>query len=132
MWWRTKVLYFCRPHRSPGGGIGRRVGLKHRWGDPCRFEPGPGYNEDLLFQERSFFLDYLKLYSVFNRCSWIKKAPLRQEGLLGRISGSRLPPRFIPSNRTINHRKRKINRFTISKRIRMTNNHRFIHRSKLR
>lgn len=28
---------------SPNGGIGRRDGLKHRWGDPSRFEPGSGY-----------------------------------------------------------------------------------------
>lgn len=28
---------------SPGGGIGRRAGLKHQWGNPCRFDPGPGY-----------------------------------------------------------------------------------------
>ena len=29
--------------RSPDGGIGRRAGLKHQWGDPCRFDPGSGY-----------------------------------------------------------------------------------------
>ena len=29
----------------PGGGIGRRAGLKHQWGDPCRFDPGPGYTK---------------------------------------------------------------------------------------
>ena len=33
---------------GPGGGIGRRAGLKHQWGDPCRFDPGPGYKKDLL------------------------------------------------------------------------------------
>ena len=48
--------YFCLPfsqafggsvllERStcPGGGIGRRVGLKHQWGNPCGFESHPGY-----------------------------------------------------------------------------------------
>ena len=28
---------------SPDGGIGRRAGLKHQWGNPSRFEPGSGY-----------------------------------------------------------------------------------------
>lgn len=34
--------YLCTG-TSPDGGIGRRVGLKHRWGNPCRFDPGSGY-----------------------------------------------------------------------------------------
>ena len=29
---------------GPDGGIGRRAGLKHQWGNPCRFDPGSGYN----------------------------------------------------------------------------------------
>ena len=29
----------------PDGGIGRRDGLKHRWGNPSRFEPGSGYTQ---------------------------------------------------------------------------------------
>ena len=29
--------------KSPDGGIGRRAGLKHQWGNPCRFDPGSGY-----------------------------------------------------------------------------------------
>ena len=28
---------------GPDGGIGRRAGLKHQWGNPSRFEPGSGY-----------------------------------------------------------------------------------------
>ncbi len=28
---------------SPDGGIGRRAGLKHRWSNPSRFDPGSGY-----------------------------------------------------------------------------------------
>ena len=31
------------PLRGPDGGIGRRAGLKHQWGNPCRFDPGSGY-----------------------------------------------------------------------------------------
>ena len=31
--------------KCPDGGIGRRVGLKHQWSDPCRFDPGSGYEE---------------------------------------------------------------------------------------
>ncbi len=34
------VLLFFRPD----GGIGRRAGLKHQWSNPCRFDPGSGYN----------------------------------------------------------------------------------------
>ena len=30
-------------HLSPDGGIGRRAGLKHQWGNPSRFDPGSGY-----------------------------------------------------------------------------------------
>ena len=30
-------------HTSPDGGIGRRAGLKHQWSNPCRFDPGSGY-----------------------------------------------------------------------------------------
>ena len=30
------------PLRGPDGGIGRRAGLKHQWGNPCRFDPGSG------------------------------------------------------------------------------------------
>ena len=29
--------------KSPDGGIGRRAGLKHQWSNPCRFDPGSGY-----------------------------------------------------------------------------------------
>ena len=32
---------------SPDGGIGRRAGLKHQWGNPSRFEPGSGYLRSL-------------------------------------------------------------------------------------
>lgn len=38
---QKKVVPLC--HQCPDGGIGRRDGLKHRWGDPSRFEPGSGY-----------------------------------------------------------------------------------------
>ena len=47
---------------SPDGGIGRRAGLKHQWGNPCRFDPGSGYaiikDNDLnvMLNELSFFL----------------------------------------------------------------------------
>ena len=42
---------FVTLHRKrPDGGIGRRDGLKHRWGDPSRFEPGSGYKA----KEQSF------------------------------------------------------------------------------
>ena len=31
---------------GPNGGIGRRVGLKHQWRNPSRFDPGFGYTQD--------------------------------------------------------------------------------------
>ena len=34
-------MYLCT-RKSPDGGIGRRAGLKHQWGNPSRFEPGSG------------------------------------------------------------------------------------------
>ena len=43
------MCYLCTallkgtPLLSPDGGIGRRAGLKHQWGNPCRFDPGSGY-----------------------------------------------------------------------------------------
>ena len=37
------LLTFATALRSPDGGIGRRAGLKHQWGNPCRFDPGSGY-----------------------------------------------------------------------------------------
>ena len=35
-----------KQHTSPDGGIGRRAGLKHQWSNPCRFDPGSGYEKD--------------------------------------------------------------------------------------
>ena len=42
----------------PDGGIGRRAGLKHQWGNPSRFDPGSGYAEILvehIYEDFSFF-----------------------------------------------------------------------------
>lgn len=39
-------LFRQRP--CPDGGIGRRAGLKHQWGNPSRFEPGSGYKDRLI------------------------------------------------------------------------------------
>ena len=44
----TFILFFAHlfvplQRFSPDGGIGRRAGLKHQWGNPCRFDPGSGY-----------------------------------------------------------------------------------------
>ena len=38
-----KILFVPLQSQSPDGGIGRRAGLKHQWGNPSRFEPGSGY-----------------------------------------------------------------------------------------
>lgn len=56
----NKGLYLHRIQKQcPGGGIGRRAGLKHQWGNPCRFDPGPGYHlqeQSSVFQEVAFLL----------------------------------------------------------------------------
>ena len=49
-----QILGFCCTFAavlipSPDGGIGRRAGLKHQWGDPCRFDPGSGYKKREVF-----------------------------------------------------------------------------------
>lgn len=36
------AVYICTPF-CPGGGIGRRAGLKHQFFRECRFDPDPGY-----------------------------------------------------------------------------------------
>ena len=38
-----KILFVPLQSQSPDGGIGRRAGLKHQWGNPSRFDPGSGY-----------------------------------------------------------------------------------------
>ena len=52
LWYFNFLYYLCTRFRlrtqsrntCPDGGIGRRAGLKHQWGNPCRFDPGSGYN----------------------------------------------------------------------------------------
>ena len=46
-------------HRKrPDGGIGRRAGLKHQWGNPSRFEPGSGYRKEDSHHESPLFYFY--------------------------------------------------------------------------
>jgi hypothetical protein len=51
-------LIFLQLEKCPGGGIGRRVGLKHQWCKPCRFEPGSGYKKSLQEIEGFFYLNH--------------------------------------------------------------------------
>ena len=47
---------------SPDGGIGRRAGLKHQWSNPCRFDPGSGYQTKckcLFFKHLHFYFCFL-------------------------------------------------------------------------
>ena len=45
--------------KGPDGGIGRRAGLKHQWGNPCRFDPGSGYRKGVSESpEAPFFFEY--------------------------------------------------------------------------
>ena len=50
--------YLCPP-KSPDGGIGRRAGLKHQWGNPSRFDPGSGYKaeEQKCYSAFTFYED---------------------------------------------------------------------------
>ena len=57
-----------RAHRQPkqrtcpDGGIGRRAGLKHQWSNPCRFDPGSGYQTKckcLIFKHLHFSFCFL-------------------------------------------------------------------------
>ena len=51
---------------SPDGGIGRRAGLKHQWGNPCRFDPGSGYMETLVEMLcKGFFFYTTQIWSPF-------------------------------------------------------------------
>ena len=51
----------------PDGGIGRRAGLKHQWGNPCRFDPGSGYSlsTKLTVSEQSEMLQINRLQHFF-------------------------------------------------------------------
>ena len=49
----TKCITFA-PHLSPDGGIGRRAGLKHQWGNPSRFDPGSGYKARVSYEILAF------------------------------------------------------------------------------
>ena len=58
-------LLFLQLEKCPGGGIGRRVGLKHQWCKPCRFEPGPGYksrNNVSAFYIPNIYIKIIRLY----------------------------------------------------------------------
>ena len=63
-----KFQYLCtsnrkdHPSTSPDGGIGRRAGLKHQWSNPCRFDPGSGYQtkcKRLIFRHLHFSFCFL-------------------------------------------------------------------------
>ena len=45
--------------QCPDGGIGRRAGLKHQWGNPSRFDPGSGYKEPQVLQLAALFLFFV-------------------------------------------------------------------------
>ena len=51
-----------RSAERPAGGIGRRAGLKHQWSNPCRFDPGSGYQTKckcLIFKHLHFSFSFL-------------------------------------------------------------------------
>ena len=66
----------------PDGGIGRRAGLKHQWSNPCRFDPGSGYElqikgqaGDLNIRERAI----KKFKRKFDKTGVIKELRRRQQ-----------------------------------------------------
>ena len=70
-----KYTYLCT-HKSPDGGIGRRAGLKHQWGNPCRFDPGSGYfiksfkiSQDAENKQLARFLDGIPRLVLLHVCS---------------------------------------------------------------
>ena len=60
----TKHMLRHVGHR-PDGGIGRRDGLKHRWSNPSRFEPGSGYEEALIIMRLSGLLFLQGVLNVY-------------------------------------------------------------------
>ena len=52
----------------PDGGIGRRAGLKHQWGNPCRFDPGSGYKDRFLTKAK--VLQVVAALFIFSVFSW--------------------------------------------------------------
>ena len=82
------------PPQSPDGGIGRRAGLKHQWGNPSRFEPGSGYEFNskviakplitkglaiFLFQNFPTFSPHLQEFVQRNPIFPTRKARIRDE-----------------------------------------------------
>ena len=49
---------FCKKEPCPDGGIGRRAGLKHQWSNPCRFDPGSGYELQIKGQAGDLNIRY--------------------------------------------------------------------------
>ena len=41
-------IFATANEKCSDGGIGRRAGLKHQWGNPSRFDPGSEYCKRLL------------------------------------------------------------------------------------
>ena len=48
-------IFASKFKRGSDGGIGRRAGLKHQWGNPCRFDPGSEYEEKDVFRHILFY-----------------------------------------------------------------------------
>ena len=60
----SKATRYRQPKQRtcPDGGIGRRAGLKHQWSNPCRFDPGSGYQTKckcLIFKHLHFSFSFL-------------------------------------------------------------------------
>ena len=55
--------YLCN-RKSPDGGIGRRAGLKHQWGNPSRFEPGSGYAVGAFGRKLRFLFNLHSLHPL--------------------------------------------------------------------
>ena len=54
--------------KGPDGGIGRRAGLKHQWGNPCRFDPGSGYFYKNQIPCKSLIYKVFLFSGVLKRC----------------------------------------------------------------
>ncbi len=64
-------------YTCPGGGIGRRVGLKHQCLRACRFDSGPGYFDKApSYLEGAFFCFFIAGGEVYpDEAKWTSGTP---------------------------------------------------------
>ena len=74
----------------PDGGIGRRDGLKHRWSNPSRFDPGSGYPSRDLSSDSSRPLIYSHSFHLHHTQSQVPMSDTPQSLLDAEMLTSRI------------------------------------------